>query len=288
MSPRQRRDYCIEVEQDNLPARAVGAWVEGKYRRVGRYCELFSTGMKAKWDARVYIDLYAGEGFSRVRGTERVLLGSPLIALSVPDPFDRYVFCESNPDALAILKARTSRLFPNADVHYVPGDVNQNVERILEKVPQQRWGYKVLSFCFVDPFSVAIKFETLQRLAEGRAVDFLILLALGMDANRNISLYLKKQSPRIAEFLGNEQWRERWEKAQARGEDLIYFLAREFADSMSRLGYLPTAPGEMHPVRSDLKNLPLYYLAFFSKHDLGKRFWREVQKYSTDQQELGI
>jgi hypothetical protein len=44
----------------------------------------------------------------------------------------------------------------------------------------------------------------------------------------------------------------------------------------------------MHSVRSDLKNLPLYYLAFFSKHALGKQFWSEVQKYSTDQYGLGI
>ena len=153
---------------------------------------------------------------------------------------------------------------------------------------QQGPDQRVLSFCFVDPFSVQMQFETLRRLAEGRAIDFLILLALGMDANRNLATYVRQESKRIDHFLGTNTWRQRWKEAIARGEDFIYFLAREFASAMVRLGYLPTAPAEMHSVRSDLKNLPLYYLAFFSRHALGKQFWNEVQKYSTDQYGLGV
>jgi three-Cys-motif partner protein len=252
------------------------------------YCEVFSTGMKRKWDARVYIDLYAGSGFSRVRRKERVLLGSPLIALSVPDPFDRYIFCESDPDSLSALKTRVRRLFPSADVRFVPGDVNHNVELIREEIPRHGPDHSVLSFCFVDPFSVEIRFDTLGRLAEDRAMDFLILLALGMDANRNLTAYLSKENRRIAAFLGNPGWREAWELARERGDNFIYFLACEFAAAMSRLGYLPTTPAEMHPVRSDLRNLPLYYLAFFSKHPLGKRFWKDVHKYSADQHDLDL
>lgn len=107
MPRRTHRDYCIPVDDDGLLARDVGAWVEEKYRRVGMYCEIFSTGMKGKWDARVYIDLYAGAGRSKIRGTQRSLLGSPLMALSVPDRFDRYIFCESDPEALFALRSRT-------------------------------------------------------------------------------------------------------------------------------------------------------------------------------------
>ena len=156
MPRRPRRDYCIPVDDDGQPAREVGAWVEEKYRRVGRYCEMFSTGMKARWEARVYIDLYAGAGYSRIRGTQRLLLGSPLISLSVPDRFDRYIFCESDQDALSALKARVGRISPEADVRFVPGDVNENVQLILEEIPQHRPDYRVLSFCFVDPFSGAL------------------------------------------------------------------------------------------------------------------------------------
>jgi hypothetical protein len=75
----------IIVEDDRLPCSEVGAWAENKYTLVGLYDRLFSTGMKKKWQTRVYIDLYSGPGFVRVRGTGRMLMGSPLLALGAPD-----------------------------------------------------------------------------------------------------------------------------------------------------------------------------------------------------------
>jgi len=288
VSKRGHKDYCLPGTDDGLPAREVGVWAEEKYRRVGMYCEMFATGMKARWDARVYLDLYAGSGQSRLKNTKRLVLGSPLIALSIPDPFDRYILCEADNRAMAALRARVQRVSPAADVRYVSGDVNETLEQVIREIPQHGREHRVLSFCFVDPFSVGIQFNTIRRLAEGRAIDFLILLALGMDANRNIRSYVSAQSTRIGEFLGSPDWRARWDEAQKSGEDFIYFLAREYATAMERIGYLPTLPAEMHRVRSDLKNLPLYYLAFFSKHPLGKQFWKDVQKYSTDQFSLRL
>ena len=38
----------------------IGSWAETKHRLIGLYAALFSTGMKWKWDRRVYVDLYAG------------------------------------------------------------------------------------------------------------------------------------------------------------------------------------------------------------------------------------
>jgi hypothetical protein len=34
----------------------------------------------------------------------------------------------------------------------------------------------------------------------------------------------------------------------------------------------------MHQIRSNEKNLPLYYLSFYSKHPTGEKFFKEVQK----------
>lgn len=288
MPRRERREYCVAVEDDGLPTCEVGAWVEEKYRRVGMACELFATGMKTRWDERVYIDLFAGPGHSHIRETVRILLGSPLIALMLPDPFDRYIFCEANPESLSALRRLVPLRSPDRDVRFVPGDVNEAAQAVLREIPPHAVGHTVLSFCFVDPYSLRVSFDTIRRLATGRAIDFLILLALGMDAKRNISRYIKDESTRIDEFLGIGDWRGRWEIARHRGENFMYFLAVEYAAAMGRLGYLPTAPAEMYPVRSDLKNLPLYYLAYFSKNPLGKKFWKEVLKYSSDQYGLSL
>jgi len=141
----------------------------------------------------------------------------------------------------------------------------------------------VLSFCFVDPFSVGLRYRTIRRLATDRFIDFLILLALGMDANLNLPLYLQAEHQRLEEFVDNPNWREEWRAAKDRGHAFIPFLAAQYGRAMAGLRYLGTPLTKMYPVRSDEKNLPLYYLAFFSRHRLGYDLWDEVLKYAEPQ-----
>ena len=282
---KKRRDYFITVPDDGLFTNPIGPWAEDKYRYVGMYAEMFSTGMKNRWPRRVYLDLFCGPGCSRVRDTGRVVLGSPMIALSLPDPFDAYVFADENPEALEALRLRVARLDHQHPVTYVPGDANAAINRILETLSEKS-GEKVLSFCFLDPYKLNIHFQTVQRIAEGRAVDFLILLALYVDANRNIQAYVGDDNPTIDLFLGDRTWRPRWKTAERAGDSIVKFLAREYSDRMAQIGYLPMALDDMIKVRTTEKRLPLYYLAFFSKHRKGLEFWGQVKKYAPDQLSL--
>ena len=52
---------------------------------------------------------------------------------------------------------------------------------------------------------------------------------------------------------------------------------------MESLGYLRKPLDRMKLVRSVERNLPLYYLALFSRHETAFKFWDDVLKYSTDQ-----
>ena len=112
----------LRADDDGLICPDVRRWAETKYRLVAMYDELFSTGMRHKWDKRVYIDLYAGAGFSRIQGTSVVLKGSPILALTVQHPFDKYIFCEEKSDLILALQARAKRIAPTADIAYVVGN----------------------------------------------------------------------------------------------------------------------------------------------------------------------
>jgi hypothetical protein len=114
-------DGALQPNTDNLALPEVGAWTEDKHRLVSLYAALFSKGMKKKWGKRVYVELYAGAGYSRIRGTQRIILGSPLRALAAEQSFDKYVFCEAIPANLEALKARVNLHFPAANVAYVEG-----------------------------------------------------------------------------------------------------------------------------------------------------------------------
>lgn len=277
----------IRVDDDGLPCADVHHWAEDKYRLLALYFKLFSGGMKKKWDQRVYIDLYAGGGFSHVRGTHTFLKGSPIIALTVDCPFDKYIFSEENEELLTALRARSERIAPLADVSYIPGKCDANIDRIWGAIPKWSSNNRVLSLCMVDPFDIGIKFDTLKRLSHAY-IDFVVLLAIGMDANRNYDHYVEGDSPKIDEALGNTEWRERWNAAGAQRNTFRRFLALEFSRSMESLGCLPTPPHRMKLVRSDEKNLPLYYLALFSRHDRAHKFWDQVLKYGSDQENLSF
>lgn len=270
----------MRVEDDGLACPEVGPWAEDKYRMISLYDTLFSKGMRNKWGKRVYIDLYAGSGFGRIKGTSTVLKGSPILALTVPDPFDKYIFCEESEELLDALRKRTERIAPTASVDYVLGDCDEQIDKICSLIPQYSSTQTVLSLCFVDPFDFGIKHKTVRKLSEFY-IDFLVLLAIGMDATRNYDLYVDGASTKIDEAIGNKDWRERW-KQFARKEDFRRFLAQEFAKSMESLQYLPQEQYQMKEVRT--ANRSLYYLALFSRNVRAFKFWQEVLKYAPNQQ----
>jgi three-Cys-motif partner protein len=272
----------LQPVNDDLVCPEVGGWTEDKHSLVSLYSKMFSTGMKGKWGKRVYVELYAGAGYSRIRGSAKLILGSPLRALSVDEPFDKYIFCEAIPQNLEALKVRVMRHAPAANVSYIEGPCDHRVAEILSEIPIGSRDKTVLTLCFADPYDIGLKFTTIKALSS-RFVDFVVLLAVYSDANRAYNRYVMEDATKVDDFLGSTTWRVRWETAQVNGVQFPRFLAQEFASSMETLGYLPTPIHKMKLVRSDEKNLPLYFIAMFSRKELAYRFWDEVLKYHTNQ-----
>ena len=99
------------------------------------------------------------------------------------------------------LRKRTARIAPRADVSFVPGDCHVQIDSICSLIPKASPGNTVLSLCFVDPFDFGIKFDTFRKLS-AFYIDFLVLLAIGMDANRNYDHYVDGESTKIDEAMG--------------------------------------------------------------------------------------
>ena len=275
-------DKLLRFEDDGLETPTVGIWGEEKYNTLKCFDDIFSEGMKKKMDQRVYIDLFAGAGRAKIRESKRIVATSATIALSVNTPFDKYIFCERDKQNMDALKRRVERDYPCANVAYLLGDCNKMLDRIISEIPK---GRNVLSFCFVDPFGINIDFNIIRELSTNRAMDFLILLAIGMDANRNKKLYSTIENEKIDRFLGINNWRERFNES-INNNNFRRFLMKEYSNQMERIGYLKTPLKRMKAVNRGSINL--YHLAFFSKHQLGYKFWDEARKYGTNQLSLGI
>ncbi|HEX8692299.1 MAG TPA: three-Cys-motif partner protein TcmP [Longimicrobium sp.] len=271
------------AEADDLPAPEVGDWGLQKYMRLWNYLVIFTTGMKSKHDTRVYLDLYAGAGKAILKNSREWVLGSPLLALSVRDRFDKYIFCDQNEKNIVGLTERVQRTAPDADVTILQGDAYRLAPRLRELLPAER----ALTFCFADPFDLRFRFHTIRQIADGRKMDLLILLAVNMDGQRNVPHYEDPKNDKIDRLLGNPNWRPEWDNVKSKGVPFPRFLADEFTASMVKIGYERPEERDFQQVtRNEGTNQSLYYLAFYSKHPRGYDFWRKAIGSSTEQRSL--
>jgi three-Cys-motif partner protein len=269
--------------QDSQLLPEIGPWADQKYRLLRHYAEILSTAMRGKWGARAYVDIFAGAGRARIKGSTEEVQTSPLIALSVPHPFDHYIFCDLDDRQLAALRSRVQDGFPTASVTYLQGDSQELVPKVRAALPRPPGGTLVL--CFADPFRLRnLRFPTLQSLAAGESMDFLVLLPTGMDARRNTAAYTQEQSTVLDDALGTSSWRRRWEGGGPAA--FSAFVAQEFTSRMEAIGFAHGGFKELAQIKWQQKNLPLYHLGFFSRHELGGKFWKEARRYGSDQQDL--
>ena len=100
------------IGRDGLVARDSGIWVEEKLYYLGRYLKIFSVGMSKKWaDKLYYVDLFTGPGRCLIRGTQKEIDGSPLIAL-LGFNFAKYFFFEADRPCHEALEERVKERAP--------------------------------------------------------------------------------------------------------------------------------------------------------------------------------
>jgi hypothetical protein len=117
----------------------------------------------------------------------------------------------------------------------------------------------------------------------------LILLAVQMDARRNLATYVREGNRKIGRLLGRENWRNDWAAAEKAGTPFARWITSEFTSAMEGIGYVRPKDGDIQTVTlRDANNVGLYYLAFYSKHDRGYDFWRKAVKSASEQTSFGF
>lgn len=237
-------DAPRRVSDDGLYTPEIKRHSLEKIRLHNRYSRIFATAMHNSWPQLAYVGLYAGAGRARISGTSEIVETSALAVLHQPDPFTDYVYVDRNPNCVEALTSRIRSVGAMARVTVIPSDVNESVGAVKRALPPYSGSRGLLSFCFIDPFDLQLKFNMIRGLSHLR-MDFLVLLMLGVDARRNFNLYLTDQSStRIADLIDCADWRTEYQA----GGNVIHFLLRKFDEAMQRLGYL-SAADDAHVVR---------------------------------------
>lgn len=272
------------LDDDGYKTEDIGIWGEEKYRVVSHYAALFSQSMKGKWFL-IYLDLFAGAGRSRIRENGKIINSSPLLVLELNQKFDQYIFNDSDSTKYNALKFRINQYYPDSNVNIFCEDANEGISKITSKMPNPHKGFKVLSFCFLDPFKMDnLKFTTIQKLSQ-RFMDFLVLIPTDMDAKRNLHNYLPLNNNTVESFTGNGKWREKWKNSNKKVSHFGEFIINEFGNSMSKLGYIIPKASQTIAIKNST-NRTIYRLSYYSKSPLGHKFWQETKKYTNPQKEL--
>ncbi len=226
-------DEPLVVQADSLYSPEIKRHSLEKIHLHNRYAGIFADAMHHKWPQLAYLGLYAGAGHALVADTGETVETSALAVLRQPPRFTDYIFVDNDPRCISALRARVAPLAREAHVTFIQGDVNERIDAIRNAMPPYGPDQGLLSFCFVDPFDLQLRFETIRALSRFR-IDFLVLLMLGVDARRNFRRYLADPaSRRIGELIDCADWRTQY----AEGQKVIPFLLRKFDEAMQRIGY---------------------------------------------------
>lgn len=256
-----RSQWSETLASDQLPARPSGPWIETKHRVLTYYANLFATGMRHKWENRVYLELFSGPGKCFMRDTGKEDLGSPLKVIG--HDFTHFIFTEMSVPAAEALAKRLEP-FPNAEkAHIWCGDCAEAIQRI--HLPPG-----ALTLAFIDPTGIGhAPFTLIQALQKRTRCDLLINIQHGMGTNTHP---MPMTLPRSQSFLDTMDGRD------CPGTTLKSFLSAFWTFINSNLtGSATNLPGR-EVLISNRQGSGLYLLLFASGHPRGKEFWEKSLK----------
>ena len=260
-----------------------------KIRLHNYYASIFTTSMKQQWPQLAYLGLVSGAGRATVEETNEIVETTAISAVRRADPCTKYIFIDNDKRCIRALQTRIDTLQTEPDVTLIPEDVNAALPKIIAAMPTVRPGQGLLSFCFVDPFSAEFDFKIIRTLGSKFRMDFLILLMLGRDIRTNFKRYYEDPNDtRIAALIDDPDWRAKWAREERPQRYLIRFLLESFDAAMTTLGYHTARPADAHSVRISGKGVFLYSLVFYSKHKLGRQFWKTTRSGTTLQTSLDL
>jgi len=262
----------------------IGRWSEDKLSLLRKYLDAYTRIMRGKsWcrNGYHYIDAFAGTGRPKARDEERYIDGSFLVALKIAHPFSSYIFIEKEDWRVAKLK-KLQEEFPNYSIEIKQGDCNTII--INEITTKIRFEYFNRGIIFLDPFGMDIEWETIEHIANTRALEIFLNFPL-MAINRSVLMkkaykFKPGQIERMNRFWGSPDWR----------DDLYEEVPTLFEPEIKKIPQTGKSLGELFRSRlnevfsevsdplvmTNSKNAPLYCLIFAGHKESGKRIAQNI------------
>jgi three-Cys-motif partner protein len=262
------RETTLVQGDDGLLARKVALHSLDKAHYAHYYADIVGRAMQNAYPGPLaWVELFAGPGRLYVKDLNTFKAGSPIEALTIPKPFNYYVFADLDPRCTEALRERVARQAPTRpNVHILDGNANAADlhDRIVSIVPKN-----ALVVLYGDPAGLDLNFSTLQFFAKRyKHLDLLlnfpvpgVVRALRAGHEGKASMVLNHPAP--LELIGPTSGRP--------GLSLRDWLQRQ----LGALGYDQFAA---EVIKLHAKNVPLYDLMLASREERAKRLFGEAVK----------
>jgi three-Cys-motif partner protein len=245
-------------------ARKSGEWAKRKHHFLRNYCGITTVSMRNKFKL-VYLDVMAGPGLCKIKGSGEEFAGSPLVALE--HDVAQYIFIE---DDRSLAKALKARIAPHPKAKKVEV-VENNWIKVVE-AGQLKFDNSSLVVAFVDPTGVSqIPMAAMRKLASNPRIDILVTIQHRLGIVWNTPQYRKAKSGQTAldEFLEDQIWHKWDDKSPS---EFGRLAVDHFCKKLEKEGFI----GTRHV--SVPESNPFYRFTMFSRHRRGEDFWLKVLK----------
>ena len=136
------------------------------------------------------------------------LNGSALVALDTDHAFSGYLFCEPNEERANQLKEAIAE-HPRYNLVRIREETAEKAlhSRVVNN-PSINWK-KSKAVCFLDPFALQVRWETLEMLASTRSIEVILNFPLGMALQRLLpqnAAKVEMHRDRLNEYFGSTDW----------------------------------------------------------------------------------
>lgn len=250
-----------------------------KYTILRKYlnvCKIFDK----HYSNFVYVDTHSGSGkVCFKRDKDKWVDGSPLIAAKWSPSFPCHIV-EINPERFKRLCEATGGC---DNVNTYRGDCNELIGTVLEKIPMG----KKFVFCFVDPNGLVyrgsdgtvcnqLRADTIRIIANFPRTELLLNFPLESILRCAGDYFSNPSAPRaisnaerVTTFMGSESWQDLEEGGRSRRAFLELYMSEMLEDYPFKGAIL---------IRSERKNLPLYYLVYTTHNKIAAKIMRDIMR----------
>lgn len=179
-----------------------------KLAALEKYLPAYTTALSRKNFRLNYIDAFAGTGVCHinVHGKRRMIRGSASIAIDCDPPFHRIVFIEAKlRHAKALSRLREAA--PDKNIEVIHGNANDQLPRVLDGMSRRQDRAVV----FLDPYGMAVDWDTVKHCADSQLVDLWYLFPLSglyRQATNDARAIDPDKEAALKRMLGTDKWRE--------------------------------------------------------------------------------